>query len=71
MPLLPRSAVAPALCDSWDGLFRSGGTRSPEPRMRILDGFSEVWIDFRDDGREAIKGRTDAIAVMMALVAIA
>jgi hypothetical protein len=37
--------------------------------MRMLDGFNEGWIDFQDDGREAIKGRTDAIAVIMALVA--
>ena len=69
MPLLPRGAGASAPCDPWDGLFRLGGMRSPEPRMRMLDGFNEVWIDFRDDGREAIKGRTDAIAVIMALVA--
>ena len=69
MPLLPRSAVAPALCDSWDGLFRSRGMRNPEPRMRMLDGFNEGSIDFQDEGREAIKGRTDAIAVIMALVA--
>jgi hypothetical protein len=37
--------------------------------MRMLDGFNEGWIDFQDDGREAIKGRTDAVAVIMALVA--
>ena len=37
--------------------------------MRMLDGFNEGWIDFQGDGREAIKGRTDAIAVIMALVA--
>jgi hypothetical protein len=70
MPLLPRSAVAPALCDSWDGLFRSRGVRNPEPHMRMLDGFNEGRIDFQDDGREAIKGRTDTIAVIMALVAV-
>jgi hypothetical protein len=37
--------------------------------MRMLDGFNEGSIDFQDEGREAIKGRTDAIAVIMALVA--
>ena len=69
MPLLPRGAGAPAPCDSWDRLFRSRGMRNPEPHMRMLDGFNEGSIDFQDEGREAIKGRTDAIAVIMALVA--
>ena len=45
--------------------------RSPEPRMRMVDGCNEGRIDFQDDGREAIKGRTDAIAMIMALVAVA
>jgi NAD(P)H dehydrogenase (quinone) len=63
--------AVPAPRDSWDGLFRSQGTRNPEPRMRMLDGFNEGWIDFQDDGRKAIKGRTDAIAVIAALVASA
>jgi hypothetical protein len=35
----------------------------------MLDGFNEGWIDFQNDGREAIKERTDAIAVIAALVA--
>jgi hypothetical protein len=37
--------------------------------MRILDGFNEGWIDFQDERRKAIKGRTDAIAVIAGLVA--
>jgi NAD(P)H dehydrogenase (quinone) len=61
--------AAPAPRDSWDGLFRSQGMRNPEPRMRMLDGFNEGWIAFREDGRNAIKGRTEAIAVIAALVA--
>jgi hypothetical protein len=38
--------------------------------MRMLDGFNGGRIDFQDDGREAIKRRTDAIAMIMALVAV-
>jgi NAD(P)H dehydrogenase (quinone) len=60
--------AVPAPRDSWDGLFRSQGMRNPGPRMRMLDGFNEGWIDFQDDGRKAINGRTDAIAVIAALV---
>jgi NAD(P)H dehydrogenase (quinone) len=61
--------AVPVPRDSWDGLFRSQGMSNPEPRMRMLNGFNEGWIDFQDDGRRAIKGRTDAIAVIAALVA--
>ena len=43
--------------------------RNPGPRMRMLDGFNEGWIHFQDDGRKALKGQTDAIAVIGALVA--
>src|ERR1700727_1634677 len=53
--------------DSWEGLFRSQGMKNPVPRMRMLDGFNEGWINFQNDGREAIKERTDAIAVVAAL----
>jgi uncharacterized protein YbjT (DUF2867 family) len=61
--------AVPVPRDSWDGLFRSRGMRNPEPRMRMLDGFNEGWIDFQDGGRKAIKWQTDAIAVIAALVA--
>jgi NAD(P)H dehydrogenase (quinone) len=61
--------AVPVPRDSWDGLFRSQGMKNPGPCMRMLDGFNEGWIAFQDDGRNAIKGRTDAIAVIAALVA--
>lgn len=63
--------AVPVPRDSWDRLFRSEGMRNPEPRIRMLDGFNEGWIDFHDDGRKAIKGRTHAIAVVEDLVASA
>ncbi len=33
--------------ESWDGLFRAQGMKNPEPRIRMLDGFNEGWIDFK------------------------
>ena len=54
---------------TWEELFRSQGMRNPEPRIRMLDGFNEGWIEFRDGGSKAIKGTTDAAAVIAALVA--
>ena len=55
--------------ESWDELFRSQGMRNLEPRMRMLDGFNEGWIEFEDGGSKAIKGSTNALAVIAALVA--
>src|SRR3954469_5073954 len=31
---------------TWDALFRAQGMRNPLPRIRMLDGFNEGWIDF-------------------------
>jgi uncharacterized protein YbjT (DUF2867 family) len=55
--------------DSWEGLFRAQGMKNPRPRMRMLDGFNEGWIEFRDHGRSAVKGNTPLVDVITALVA--
>jgi NAD(P)H dehydrogenase (quinone) len=60
--------AVPVPRESWDALFRSQGMKNPGPRMRMLDGFNEGWIEFRDGGRHAIKGRTEAASVIAALV---
>jgi uncharacterized protein YbjT (DUF2867 family) len=40
--------------DSWDGLFRAQGVQNPIPRIQMLDGFNDGWIDFpQRDGRSA------------------
>ena len=53
---------------SWLELFRSQGMKNPGPRMRMLDGFNEGWIDFEDGGSKAIKGWTTAVDVIRALL---
>jgi NAD(P)H dehydrogenase (quinone) len=55
--------------DTWDTLFRSQGMKNPTPRIRMLDGFNEGWIEFQDSGAKAVKGRIDADAVIATLVA--
>jgi uncharacterized protein YbjT (DUF2867 family) len=57
--------------DTWEALFRSQGMKNPTPRIRMLDGFNESWIEFQDTGSKAIKGRIDVDAVIAALVAAA
>jgi len=55
--------------DTWEDLFRSQGMKNPMPRIRMLDGFNESWIEFRDGGRLAQKGNTSLQQVVDALVA--
>ena len=41
---------------SWEKLFRSQGMKNPEPRIRMLDGFNEGWIDFEGGEKGTHKG---------------
>jgi uncharacterized protein YbjT (DUF2867 family) len=52
---------------SWEGLFIAQGMRNPQPRMRMLDGFNEGWIDF-PAGR-ARKGVVTLDAAVIRIVA--
>jgi NAD(P)H dehydrogenase (quinone) len=61
--------AVPVPRESWEQLFRSQGMRNPAPRIRMLDGFNESWIEFERGGRSSIKGRTSAAAVIAGLVA--
>lgn len=54
--------------ETWKALFRSQGMKNPRPRMRMLDGFNEGWIDFPDGGANARKGSVSAEQVIAALV---
>jgi uncharacterized protein YbjT (DUF2867 family) len=51
--------------ETWEALFRAHGMRHPQPRMRMLDGFNEGWIDFEGAAR---KGRTPLDSVLRQLV---
>lgn len=42
--------------DSWENLFRSQGMKNPLPRVRMLDGFNEGWIDFEAGEESTRKG---------------
>ena len=49
----------------WEGLFRAQGMKNPTPRMRMLDGFNEGWIDFK---AETVKGKVELEDALKALV---
>ena len=54
--------------ESWEQIFRSQGTRNPLPRIRMLDGFNEGWIEFSEHGRSAVKGAATLESVIAELV---
>ncbi|MDN7851627.1 NmrA family NAD(P)-binding protein [Burkholderia seminalis] len=55
--------------DTWAALFDAQHMRYPEPRMRMLDGFNEGWIDFESARADVVRGEIDADAVLRRLVA--
>jgi NAD(P)H dehydrogenase (quinone) len=61
-------AVEPVARDSWEALFRAQGAMNPMPRMRMLDGFNEGWIDFERAGTEFRRGHTTLETVLRDLV---
>jgi NAD(P)H dehydrogenase (quinone) len=42
--------------EAWEDLFRSQGMAHPTPRMRMLDGFNEGWIEFEGGEEGSRKG---------------
>ena len=47
--------------DTWEALFKSQGMSYPMPRIRMIDGFNEGWIDF--EGGDAIERRFGTISL--------
>ena len=45
---------------TWEQLFKSQGMKHPEPRIQMLDGFNQGWIEFEQDETQATK-RADRI----------
>jgi NAD(P)H dehydrogenase (quinone) len=59
--------MEPVPRDSWEQLFRSQGMRHPMPRIRMVDGFNEGWIDF-EGGGEHRRGSLTLEAVIASLI---
>jgi uncharacterized protein YbjT (DUF2867 family) len=54
--------------ENWEPMFRAQGMRHPTPRIRMLDGFNEGWIEFAEQGRVTRKGTTAIESVIVELV---
>ena len=61
-----RAEIVPR--SEWEGLFRAQGMRNPLPRMQMLDGFNEGWIDFTDTHGTVRKGTVTIEEAITALV---
>lgn len=61
--------MEPVARESWEALFRSQGMKNPEPRMRMLDGFNEGWIEFEGGEAASLKGTTTIETVARQLIA--
>jgi uncharacterized protein YbjT (DUF2867 family) len=54
--------------DQWETLFRSQGMKNPIPRIRMIDGFNEGWIDFESGEANSRKESTTLDTVLRSLV---
>jgi len=61
-----RNEIVPR--STWEELFRSQGTKNPLPRIRMVDGFNEGWIDFESGQQGSRKAGTTLQAALQALV---
>lgn len=53
---------------TWEKLFLSQGMKNPTPRMQMIDGFNEGWIEFEGGEKNSLKGKTSLEAVLRSLV---
>lgn len=54
--------------EQWETLFRAQGMQNPAPRMQMLDGFNEGWIEF-ESPETTLKGHVTLEEAMASLVA--
>jgi len=55
--------------DKWEALFTSQKMKHPKPRIEMLDGFNEGWIDFEGGEGHTVKGRIELKTVLETLAA--
>jgi NAD(P)H dehydrogenase (quinone) len=63
-----RAEVVPR--QTWEQLFKSQGTKHPEPRIQMLDGFNQGWIEFEQNETMRRKGRIGLKDVLTGLVGV-
>ena len=67
--LLGKPVVAEAVPrETWAKLFESQGMKNSEPRIRMLDGFNEGWIEFEGAPDTILKGIVPLKSVLESLL---
>jgi uncharacterized protein YbjT (DUF2867 family) len=61
-----RAEIVPR--DTWQDLFTSQGMKNPVPRMHMLDGFNEGWIEFDQGEAYSRKGSITIDNVLKSLI---
>jgi uncharacterized protein YbjT (DUF2867 family) len=54
--------------ESWETLFMSQGVKNPLPRMSMLDGFNEGWIEFEAGEASSRKGSETLESLLQDLI---
>ena len=55
--------------ETWGALFTAQGMQEPLPRIQMLDGFNEGWIDFEGPQGSVVKGQVTLDEVVRGLLA--
>ena len=54
--------------ETWESLFKSQGMKNPHPRIQMLDGFNEGWIEFEGGEVGSRKGNVTLKTVLRTLL---
>jgi hypothetical protein len=60
--------MEPVPRETWESLFKSQGMKNPIPRIKMLDGFNEGWIEFEGAETGSRKGKVGLQAVLQTLI---
>ena len=60
--------VEPVPRETWESLFKSQGMKNPEPRIQMLDGFNEGWIEFEGKEVGSRKGKVELETALRTLI---
>jgi uncharacterized protein YbjT (DUF2867 family) len=54
--------------ETWESLFLSQGMHNPTPRIRMLDGFNQGWIEFENGESGSRKGTVELKTALQTLI---
>jgi NAD(P)H dehydrogenase (quinone) len=60
--------MEPVPRETWESLFKSQGMKNPAPRIQMLDGFNEGWIEFESNNVGSRKGKVPLETVLRTLI---